>query len=114
MDNSPSFPVIKHVINNLNEDYDIIVTLQPTSPLRKSHHINAAIKKFCEFEDIDSLVSVVEIPHNMTPESAMKIEDHGLLKHYDKKFNKQFLRQKKINSMQEMVLRYILHQFNVS
>lgn len=56
-------PVIEHAVNYLekNENYkvNIVVTLQPTSPLRKAEHIDLGIKKFLK-EGTDSLVGVKE------------------------------------------------------
>ena len=45
--------------------------LQPTSPLRTNVHINQAIKLFMSDDHTDSLVSVVEIPHNFTADKQM-------------------------------------------
>ena len=46
--------------NSLKKDkikFDYVVMLQPTSPFRKSKHINEAIKKFLK-ENNDSLISI--------------------------------------------------------
>jgi len=60
-DASPTGPVLEQVIAYLeqNENYnpDVIVLLQPTSPLRFAHHINEAVKTFLE-GGYDSLVGV--------------------------------------------------------
>ena len=70
-------PVIKNVLEKLQkiENYvpDIIIILQPTSPLRNSNHIDEAIEMFLKNKP-DSLVSVSEIPHTMSPFSAMKLK----------------------------------------
>jgi len=56
-------PVVEHAINYLekNEGYnvDIVVTLQPTNPLRKTRHIDLGIKKFSN-ANTDSLVGIKE------------------------------------------------------
>lgn len=44
------------------DEYDIVVTLQPTSPLLKSSTLDAAIEKFEDFA-IDSVLSVVDDRH---------------------------------------------------
>ncbi len=36
--------VIKHAINKINNQYDIVIVLQPTSPLRKSSDIDQALE----------------------------------------------------------------------
>ena len=57
---------------------DIVVLLQPTSPLRRAEHIDTAVD-WLERAGGDSVVSVVEVPHQFSPVSVMRIED-GLLK----------------------------------
>tara|TARA_B100001063_G_C16650072_1_gene495473 strand:- start:99 stop:824 length:726 start_codon:yes stop_codon:yes gene_type:complete len=97
-DNSPMLPVIKHLLNKLEKDYsydpEIIILLQPTSPLRTVKHINEAIKKFLKSKS-DSLVSVTKLPHNMNPYSIMKLERNGNLKKFLKYDEKKNLRQLK-------------------
>ena len=69
-DNTPMIPVLQHALNTLweNESYkpDLIVLLQPTSPLRTNMHVDRAICDFLEAK-ADSLVSVVQLPHNYNP-----------------------------------------------
>lgn len=61
-DESPSSDAVLHAIQILeknNEYYDIIVLLEPTSPLRKKNDIDNALEKFVNFyEEADSMVSV--------------------------------------------------------
>ncbi|MEK9657113.1 MAG: acylneuraminate cytidylyltransferase family protein [bacterium] len=73
-DDTPTLPVIQHALGQYAEQYNAIITLQPTSPLRTYKHINAAISLFEKDEHADSLVSVVKVPHNMVPEAMMKVE----------------------------------------
>ena len=81
-DNTPMLPVIRHAVNFLaqKERYipDLIVILQPTSPLRRSEHIDDAVKLLIK-EKADSVVSVVEVPHQYNPISVMKIRYGRLL-----------------------------------
>ena len=44
------------------DEYDIVITLQPTSPLIKTKTLNCAIEKFEDFS-IDSVISVVDDRH---------------------------------------------------
>lgn len=65
-DDTPSLPVYQHAIRHLEkmEDYrpEIIVILQPTSPLRIVEDIDRAIEGFLEAK-YDSIVSVCEVEH---------------------------------------------------
>ena len=81
-DHTPSLPVIQHAVYTLKEidNYvpDIIILLQPTSPLRTTKHINEALELFIN-SNVDTLVSVTEVPHNMNPYSIMELKDNGYL-----------------------------------
>jgi CMP-N,N'-diacetyllegionaminic acid synthase len=61
-DTSTTFDAIKHTINNVN-NYDYIVLLQPTSPLRTAQHIDEAIEILFE-RSADAVVSVCEVDHS--------------------------------------------------
>jgi CMP-N-acetylneuraminic acid synthetase len=80
-DDTPALPVIKHAVEYLeeSENYraDYIILLQPTSPLRTEIHIDEALAKLIS-SDADSVVSVVQVPHNFTPGSIMKLEREHL------------------------------------
>lgn len=84
-DNSPILPVLAYAINYLREKEGYIpyavVLLQPTSPLRKVHHIEEAIGKFLDNPEADSLVSVVGVPHNFQPVKLMKTFGKYLIPH---------------------------------
>lgn len=43
-DETPSVPVVLHALETLGEDFDILVFLQPTSPLRSTEDIDACIE----------------------------------------------------------------------
>lgn len=71
-DTASSFDAIKHAMGNIN-DYDYIVLLQPTSPLRNSDHIDAAIELLLS-KKADAVISVCEMDHsplwsNVLPEN---------------------------------------------
>ncbi|MBF8264148.1 MAG: CMP-N-acetylneuraminic acid synthetase [Dehalococcoidia bacterium] len=65
-DNTPSIPVFRHVVEYLKqkEGYsaDIIVILQPTSPLRTKDDIEICIKKYLTHK-CDSVISVCPVEH---------------------------------------------------
>lgn len=62
-DTSKTIDVLLHAIEqcrNENDNYDYLVLLQPTQPLRKSFHIDKAIKKIVDCHQ-KSLVSVSKV-----------------------------------------------------
>jgi CMP-N,N'-diacetyllegionaminic acid synthase len=81
-DSTPTLPVLQNVVARLEaggERFDAVMTLQPTSPFRTSAHIDAALVAFAADPAADSLVSVVQVPHNMTPPSLMLLSADGYL-----------------------------------
>jgi CMP-N-acetylneuraminic acid synthetase len=61
-DDTPSSPVVLHVIEELekqNRQYDIIVLLQPTSPIRTGEDIDRVVALLEAEEHLDSVISVV-------------------------------------------------------
>lgn len=83
-DSSGMREVIIHALDFLEKSEhsvpEIIVLLQPTSPLRTAQHIDAAIE-LLQKSGADCVVSVAEVPHQFTPASLMKLE-HECLKSY--------------------------------
>ncbi len=81
-DNSPTLPVIQHAVNFLeeNDNYkaDIIIILQPTSPLRRPEHIDEALEILIDTK-ADSVVSVTELPHQYNPYSVLKTDNGRLI-----------------------------------
>jgi CMP-N,N'-diacetyllegionaminic acid synthase len=53
--------------------------LQPTTPFREKGFIDAAIQKFIAAKS-DSLISVLEIPHEYNPHWAFEESQNGMLK----------------------------------
>jgi len=79
-DETPMLPVLQHALDAMDARgfaADAVVLLQPTSPLRRAEHIDAAIDSL-ERAGADSVVSVVEVPHQFNPVSVMRIEDGWL------------------------------------
>lgn len=80
-DKSPTLGVIRHVLQTLQLlGYipDAVMTLQPTSPLRTSDHIDSAIELFSQRPELDSLVSCVLVNHSFHPAALMKISSELL------------------------------------
>lgn len=97
-DSTPTLPVLQDVVAALarsGERFDAVVTLQPTSPLRTAAHIDEALRLFEAHTEADSLVSVVQVPHNMTPPSLMRLGPGGLLENYLEAGGTQLRRQDK-------------------
>ena len=96
---STTHEAIIHCLNFLKkkENYvpDIIIILQPTSPLRNSKHINKAIEIFLKDKKATSLVSCVKVPHNFHPMSLMKQSKGGYLLNFLKRKKFIFRRQDK-------------------
>ncbi len=65
-DQAQSAPVLKHALSHMEDSkrglnfYDAVLMLQPTTPLRKSHHIVSAIQMMTS-NPCDSVVSVVSV-----------------------------------------------------
>lgn len=85
-DETPTIDVIFHFLEILkmkNYNPDIIVLLQPTSPLRNAEDIDNAIKLFLD-SDCESVVSVCEAEH--PPYWSFKIEEKYLKPLFDKRY----------------------------
>ncbi len=78
-DDTPMIAVLRHALGWLRENQEepeALVLLQPTSPLRRPESVAAALKLFNE-KSADSVVSVVEAPHNCTPGSLLALGADG-------------------------------------
>ena len=97
-DNTPMKDVICDQLSRLKqkENYvpDIILLLQPTSPLRTGRHIDEAMKKLI-YSDGDALVSVEEEPHLHSPYSVMRLNEKGYLEFFMKEGQRFTSRQEK-------------------
>ena len=81
-DDTPILPVIQHTLDWLDENQDfhvdVVVLLQPTSPLRRAEHIDAAVELLLT-QGADTVVSVVAVPHQFNPVSLMQLDEQGQL-----------------------------------
>ena len=71
-DDTPMLDVVRHAVAEL--DPDVVVILQPTSPLRRAEHVDACVRLLLE-TGADAVVSVVEVPHRFRPDSLMDVVD---------------------------------------
>jgi CMP-N,N'-diacetyllegionaminic acid synthase len=85
-DTTPSIDVALHAVDWLAQNdgwtADVVVILQPTSPLRVSRHIDEALYEM-ETWSADTVVSVVEVPHRFSPYSVMRMEGGRLRDFWD-------------------------------
>lgn len=88
-DHIPLDPVIHHAISVIesekNETFDVVVTLQPTSPLLSQSSVDKALDKFTT-GNADTIISVVDDRHL----SWTKV-DGKYVPLYEKRVNRQFL-----------------------
>ena len=73
-------------------EYDIILMLQPTSPLRKSKHVLQCIKKLVE-EDLDSVWTISETDSKHHPMKQLSLNDKGKIDFYEETGDKIIARQ---------------------
>ena len=69
---APMLDVVRHAVTELSPD--VVVLLQPTSPLRRAEHVDAAVRLLLE-SDADAVVSVVAVPHRFSPDALMDVVD---------------------------------------
>jgi CMP-N-acetylneuraminic acid synthetase len=80
-DDTPMAPVLMHAVETLAGAgwlAEVIVLLQPTSPLRRPEHIRDAVRLLRE-SGASAVATVVELPRHLSPDYVMKI-DGGRLK----------------------------------
>jgi CMP-N-acetylneuraminic acid synthetase len=75
-DDTPMIDVVRHAVDRL--DPEVVVLLQPTSPLRRSEHVDGAVLLLLE-TGADAVVSVCEVPHRYSPEALMDLVDGRLV-----------------------------------
>lgn len=84
-DDTPMTDVLSHALHWLEEqhaDVEAVVLLQPTSPLRRAEHIDAAVD-LLRATKAESVVSIVEVPHQYSPASLLLREEDGSLYRWD-------------------------------
>jgi N-acylneuraminate cytidylyltransferase/CMP-N,N'-diacetyllegionaminic acid synthase len=82
-DKASSTDVILHAVNYLerkNEYYDILILLEPTSPLRDTKDINSALKMLLKKKKAESIVGICKV-ESAHPDFLVKL-DRGFLRPY--------------------------------
>jgi len=72
-DHVPGVDPLIHAVNSLDTEYDYVILLQVTSPLRTVTHIDKAIE-FCIKNNVDSCISVYKTLEN--PHHFISIDKH--------------------------------------
>ena len=81
-DTAPAIDYMKHTINHCETQGwipDLVVIIQPTSPIRSGIDIDKTIECFTNSKDADSAVSIVKLPHHVHPHK-FKTLDAGVIK----------------------------------
>ena len=76
-DDTPILPVLKQALTAIKDDSELVVLLQPTSPLRTVKHIDKAIEKLLS-TNCDSVVSVTKL--EISPAAIVKTDINNKLK----------------------------------
>ena len=94
-DTATSFDAVKHTIefykNELNKEFDYIVLLEPTSPLREDDDIDNAIEQLFN-SNADSIVGICKT-EDQNPAFLIKKDDNGYIYGYENKDMKVLRRQ---------------------
>jgi CMP-N-acetylneuraminic acid synthetase len=84
-DSASSMDVLEYTINRENEegrDYDYVMLLEPTSPLRKKDDLDNMISLACNNTDRDGVISVGRV-HLEHPMIVKKISEEGCIVPYN-------------------------------
>lgn len=77
-DTSSAAAVISHALSTLTPSPTYVCYLQPTSPFRRTRHIDEAVA-LAKKSGSDTVVSVMPVPHAHAPGSVMKLDERGRL-----------------------------------
>lgn len=80
-DKTPSMDAVLHAIDFFEQEghyFDAVCLLQPTSPFKPKGFIDHCIQKFVESQ-ADSLISVLEVPHEFNPHWTFEMDMEGSL-----------------------------------
>jgi CMP-N-acetylneuraminic acid synthetase/spore coat polysaccharide biosynthesis predicted glycosyltransferase SpsG len=80
------FDVFQKVSSDAKKNYDLVVTLQPTSPLLKSSTLDEAIRKMMGDPAIDTIISAINDTH-----LTWRHEEGRYRPNFEKRVNRQYL-----------------------
>lgn len=78
-DHSPAIDYVKHTLQTLSEKFDLVVILQPSSPLTLPEDIDGTIQLLLQHPEADSSVSVMKLDHAIHPVKLKVKKDDVLL-----------------------------------
>lgn len=88
-DTTTSFEVIEHALNQLTirgEHFDILVLLEPTSPLTQTEDIDKALENLTENNvGAQAIVGVTDV-EDSHPSFCLTVDKHGLIQSYQDEF----------------------------
>jgi CMP-N-acetylneuraminic acid synthetase len=88
-DRAPSLPVVQHAVREMEgragRPYDVVVMLQPTTPLRQAADIDAGIELLIR-TGADSVVSVVDVGGVHPFRMKRVVDDNRLINYIDQGF----------------------------
>lgn len=89
-DESPAIEYVKHALDtmyqNFQANFEIIVIIQPSSPLTRGRDIDNTIELMKDY-DADCAVSVREVPFDLHPSKYLHFEGNQLKSLFDKNTN---------------------------
>lgn len=80
------YDAYKKISEMNNTDYELIVTLQPTSPLLRTSSLDKAIEKMLNDTNIDTIISAKDTTH-----LSWSKQDDKFVPNYEKRVNRQYL-----------------------
>jgi CMP-N,N'-diacetyllegionaminic acid synthase len=80
-DEATAITYVQHALDSIQESFDTVVIVQPSSPLTKTDDINATIDLLHHHPEADSAVSVMKLDHAIHP-IKLKTMDQNVLKPY--------------------------------
>lgn len=99
-DTTPTLPVLQHVVNYLEKEgdtVDVVITLQPTSPFRRSNHIDEALEKLLQSPN-ESVVSLSEVDYH--PYWMKKVSNDTIYSYIESE--KEYLRRQDLPKVYKM------------
>lgn len=67
----------RHVSSQIQDDYSIVVLIQPTSPFVCSKHIDDAVSALIENPQWDSLITMSKVDHRFHPYNLSLVQESG-------------------------------------